>query len=146
MQGAYSSTTPFVAKKYILMNYEGTFSSVLTLAHELGHSMHSYYSDKYQDMHNSRYPIILAEIASIFNEIIVYNHLLEKHKDDLEFSFFLLSEFIKEIRSVVLLQVEYSNFEYELYKAIEEDKPLTSFEDLDKIYYEVVRRYDLEMT
>lgn len=145
-QGAYSSTTPFVAKKYILMNYEGTFKSVLTLAHEFGHSMHSYYSDKFQDVHNAHYPIILAEIASIFNEIIVYNHLLEKHKDDLEFSFFLLEEFINEIKGVVVRQVEYSNFEYELYKAIEEDQPLTSFEDLDKIYYEVARRYDSEMT
>ena len=70
--GAYSIGASFgLDKKYILMNWSNNFNSVSTLAHELGHSMHSYFSDTYQDYYNSQYPIILAEIASTFNEVFI---------------------------------------------------------------------------
>lgn len=103
--GAYSIGNSYNSpKKYILMNYDGTFTSVSTLAHEMGHSMHSYFSDKKQDFANSQYTIFLAEIASIFNEISLNRHMLKKYKENKELSFFLLDEFLDLMSGTVVRQ------------------------------------------
>ncbi|WP_429996470.1 M3 family metallopeptidase, partial [Mycoplasmopsis bovis] len=79
LSGAYSIGNSYgIDKKFILMNFDGELNSVETLAHELGHSMHSYFSDKNNDITNASYPIFLAEIASIFNELMLYDYLIEK--------------------------------------------------------------------
>lgn len=79
--GAYSIGESYGLRKiYILMNWDNTINSVNTLCHEMGHSMHSYFSDKNQSIFRSQYPIFLAEIASIFNELLLNDYLISKAK------------------------------------------------------------------
>lgn len=128
------------------MNYDGTLNSVITLAHEFGHSMHSYFADKHQDFYNSQYPIFLAEIASVFNEIFVYNYLLDKHKEEKEMSFNIIEKFISEINDVIVRQVIFSNYERDLYQALEKEEPLTTFKDLDRLFFQINQKYTLKLT
>ncbi|SYV93033.1 Oligoendopeptidase F, plasmid, partial [Mycoplasmopsis synoviae] len=102
--GAYSIGASFgLDKKYILMNYNYSLDSVFTLVHELGHSMHSYYSDKKQNIFNASYPIILAEIASIYNELMLFDYLYENSKSKKE-KFYLLQKFIDNFIGTVIKQ------------------------------------------
>lgn len=145
--GAYSIGGSYYSpKKYILMNYDGTLNSVITLAHEFGHSMHSYFADKHQDFYNSQYPIFLAEIASVFNEIFVYNYLLDKHKEEKEMRFNIIEKFISEINDVIVRQVIFSNYERDLYQALEKEEPLTTFKDLDRLFFQINQKYTLKLT
>lgn len=82
--GAYSNGSAYDVHPYILMNYMGKYNDVATLTHELGHSMHSYYSNKNQAYVNSDYPIFLAEVASISNEALLSNSILQNTKDKQE--------------------------------------------------------------
>ncbi len=139
--GAYSIGGSYgLDKKYILMNWDGELRSVETLAHELGHSMHSYYSDKNQPQSLSAYPIFLAEIASIFNELMLTDHLLKTSTND-KLKFELLEQAISGFSGTIMRQTEWSNYEYDLLKAIEEGQPASSFEAISKIYYENQKKY-----
>ncbi|WP_051449488.1 oligoendopeptidase F [Mycoplasmopsis cricetuli] len=141
--GAYSIGSSYgIDKKYILMNFKGDLDSVETLAHELGHSMHSYFSDTRQDLINSNYPIFLAEIASIYNELMLFDYLLE-NSNNIKLKFQILENMIDGFVGTVLRQVEWSNYEYELYKAIEQGTAAPSFESLSKIYYQNSLKYSL---
>ncbi|MEA4134331.1 oligoendopeptidase F [Mycoplasma sp. 2704] len=134
--GAYSiGGTYGIDKKYILMNFDGQLDSVETLAHELGHSMHSYFATKYQPLPLSSYPIFLAEIASIFNESMLYDYLLKTSKNDL-FKFEILSKIIQGFIGTVVRQVEWASYEYNLYKGIEEGNVAGSYEAISKLYHE----------
>ncbi|MBU4690031.1 oligoendopeptidase F family protein [Mycoplasma zalophidermidis] len=141
VSGAYSiGSTYGLDKKYILMNFDGDLGSVETLAHELGHSMHSYFSDKNNDINNSDYPIFLAEIASIFNELMLYDHLLKTSKNDL-FKFKIIQSMIDGFVGTVHRQTLWANYEYNLYSAIEKGEVGPSYESIAKIYYENSLRY-----
>lgn len=143
--GAYSiGGTYGIEKKFILMNFDGSFDSVSTLAHEAGHSMHSWYSDNNQPYNLSQYPIFLAEIASIFNELMLNDYLLEKNKDDEKFLFMMISENIKEFNNTVRMQSIYANYEFELSNAIDKDEPVSSFESLSNIFQKVYSKYVLD--
>ncbi|WP_029512476.1 oligoendopeptidase F [Mycoplasmopsis iners] len=139
--GAYSiGSTYGIDKKYILMNYDGELSSVETLAHELGHSLHSYFADKNNDLRNSQYPIFLAEIASIFNEQMLYNHLL-KISDNDKFKFQLLDSMINGFIGTVHRQTLWANYEYNLYQGIENFSVNSSYESISKLYWENLKKY-----
>ncbi|WP_406617999.1 M3 family oligoendopeptidase [Mycoplasmopsis lipophila] len=139
--GAYSIGESYgLNKKYILMNFDGDLRSVETLAHELGHSMHSYFSDKNQPIENSQYPIFLAEIASIYNELMLYDYLLKTSKDD-HFKFKILTSMIEGFMGTVMRQVEWANYEFDLYKAIEKGEPASSYDAISKIYFENAKKY-----
>ncbi|WLP85831.1 oligoendopeptidase F [Mycoplasma seminis] len=141
--GAYSiGGTYGIEKKYILMNFDGELGSVETLAHELGHSMHSYFSSKYQPLVNSQYPIFLAEIASIFNELMLFDYLLKTSNDD-KLKFKILSNMISGFIGTVLRQVEWANYEYDLYNAISEGKASGSYESISHIYYNNSLKYKI---
>ncbi|NQZ29140.1 MAG: oligoendopeptidase F [Mycoplasmatales bacterium] len=139
--GAYSiGGSHGLEAKYILMNWDGELRSVETLAHELGHSMHSYYSDKTQPISLSGYPIFLAEIASIFNELMLTDYLLKTTTDD-KLKFDLLESAISGFDGTIMRQTMWSNYEYDLLKAIEEGKPVSSYEALSNIYFENSKKY-----
>ncbi|EFF41656.1 oligoendopeptidase F [Mycoplasmopsis alligatoris] len=139
--GAYSIGGSYgLDKKYILMNFNGDLSSVETLAHELGHSLHSYYSDTRQPLELSQYPIFLAEIASIFNESMLFDYML-KHSDNDKLKFKILDTIISGFIGTVWRQIEWANYEYDLYKAIEEGKPANSWDSISKIYFENQKKY-----
>lgn len=102
--------------------------------------MHTYYSNKTQPISLSSYPIFLAEIASVFNQIMLNKYMFEHSKSDQERLFFL-EEMISDFFSTVIVQLEFSNYEFELYKRIDQDQPIGSFEDIKKIYHEVMLKY-----
>lgn len=121
--GAYS-TGCFDSMPYILMNYQGTFSDLTTLAHEAGHSMHSYYSHKNQPYPYSHYPIFLAEVASTFNEELMFHLLMEKNPPK-EVKAYLINQKIEDIRNTFFRQTMFAEFELLLHKLAEKDTPLT---------------------
>ncbi|TPR54299.1 oligoendopeptidase F [Metamycoplasma neophronis] len=142
--GAYSIGGSYgLDKKYILMNFDGTLNAVGTLCHEMGHSMHSYYSDKNQSVFRSQYPIFLAEIASIFNELLLNDYLIERAKSDEE-KFYLLSESIGDFIGTVLRQTQWSNYEFELYNMIDQNEPMNTYEALEKLYVDNAKKYSME--
>lgn len=121
--GAYSSGC-FDSMPYILMNYKGLLRDVFTLAHEAGHSMHSYLSHKHQPYHYSDYPIFLAEVASTFNEDLLMRHLIKNAKTKEE-KIFLLNQQIEDIRATLFRQTMFAEFELFIHEMAEKNIPLT---------------------
>jgi oligoendopeptidase F len=121
--GAYSSGC-YDSLPYILMNYKTLLRDVFTLAHEVGHSMHSLYSRKTQPYHYSDYPIFVAEVASTFNEDLLTRLLLERCKDPHE-KIFLLNQKIEDIRGTLFRQTMFAEFELLIHQHTEQGTPLT---------------------
>lgn len=124
--GAYSiGGTKGISKYYILMNYTNSLRDVQTIVHELGHSMHSLYSNRTQKIY-SDYKIFYAEIASISNEVYLNYYLLEKYKDDLEMKLMILDEMISGFFATTTRQVIFSNFEWIANELINSGAPFTA--------------------
>lgn len=136
--GAYSGGL-FGVHPYVKMNYDGSYDSVTTLTHELGHANHSYLSDKYQPYTNHNYTHFLAEVASTFNENLLLEYLLKNEKDDL-FKLYLLDSFIEQIRGSVLRQTLLAEYELEMHKYAEQGGTLTP-EWMNAKYLELTREY-----
>ena len=107
--GAYSFGT-YDTNPYILLNFQGRLQDVLTLIHELGHSMHSYYTRHTQPQCTGDYSIFVAEVASTFNECLLLNYLLRKEKTP-EMKKYLINRFIEEIRATIFRQTMFAEFE-----------------------------------
>lgn len=136
--GAYSSGC-YDSMPYILMNYHGMLNDVLTLAHEAGHSMHSFLSHSNQSYIYSQYPIFLAEVASTFNEQLLLEHLKMRAKSKKD-AMFLINYQIEGIRGTIIRQTLFAEFELQLHKWAEEGVPLTPGL-LRKYYAELNRDY-----
>lgn len=121
--GAYSSGC-YDSMPYILMNFRGTMRDVFTLAHEAGHSMHSYLSHKTQPYQYGDYPIFLAEVASTFNEDLLIRLLLQRAKSKEEKAF-LINQKIEDIRSTLFRQTMFAEFELFMHEMVEKNIPLT---------------------
>lgn len=138
MSGAYSlgvhSVHPFV-----LLNYINSQRDVSTIAHELGHSMHSYYASKNQNIINANYTIMVAEVASTVNEIILANYLINKEQDKLKKAS-LINDQLDMIRATLIRQAMFAEFEKTVHSKIEEGESLTS-DNLNEIYFELVKKY-----
>ncbi|WAM37329.1 oligoendopeptidase F [Caldicellulosiruptor acetigenus] len=124
---------------YILMNYNNTMDSVLTLAHELGHAINSYYTNKTQKYINSNVPIFTAEVASTTNELLMINYLLKKAKSDDE-RLYLLNTLVENIRGTVYTQVMYAEFEKEIHERVEKGEALSA-ETLSDIWGSLMKKY-----
>lgn len=136
--GAYSSGV-YGVHPFIKMNFNGEYDALSTLIHELGHSMHSYLSSKYQPYANTGYTIFTAEIASTFNESMLLDNLLKSEKDDL-FKLFLLDNYIEGIRGTIYRQTLFAEFELAMHKRVEEGKSLTA-DWLNEKYLALTREY-----
>jgi oligoendopeptidase F len=136
--GAYSSGT-FLTQPYILLNFHGTYEDVSTLAHEMGHSMHSFYSRGTQPYVYSDYSTFCAEVASTSDEILLQNYILEQTKDPKK-KLYLLCEFLEGIRGTVFRQTMFSEFEQRIHEMAEAGEPLTA-DSLDAAYGEIMKRY-----
>lgn len=132
--GAYSSGA-YGTDPYVLMNYHGNLNSVFTLAHELGHSMHSYYSWHNQPFIYSYYGIFLAEIASTVNENLLCRHMLA-HTDDREEKLSLINFYLEEFRGTVFRQTMFAEFEKIIHEEVEKGGSLT-YEKFSEIYYQL---------
>jgi oligoendopeptidase F len=132
--GAYSSGC-YDSMPYILMNYNGNFQDLMTLAHEAGHSMHSLNSNQHQPYQYSHYPIFLAEVASTFNEELMFLHLgkQELTKDQRRF---LINQQIEDIRSTFFRQTMFAEFELKIHELAEQAVPLTP-QLLKEIYHQL---------
>jgi oligoendopeptidase F len=137
--GAYSNGSAYDVHPYILMNWTDDYNSLSTLAHELGHTMHSYFSNKYQKFQNSDYSIFVAEIASTFNENMLNKYLIDRSKSKEE-KLFLLSNYLERMRTTIFRQTLFAEFEWELHKMIERGEPVTG-EKLSQLYLKLTREY-----
>lgn len=137
--GAFSSGS-YDGQPYILMNYQPeVLDHVFTLAHEAGHSMHSYYSAKHQPYQYYNYTIFVAEVASTFNEQLLMKHMLDRAKDKKERAF-LLNNLIDDIRGTVIRQTMFAEFEKNIHATVESGEPLT-VETLRSIYRKLLDAY-----
>lgn len=136
--GAYSSGT-YLTQPYILMNYHESYDSMSTLAHEMGHSMHSYFSRGTQPYVYSNYDIFCAEVASTCNEIILQHYVLERTKDPKK-KLYLLCEFLEGVRGTVFRQTMFSEFEQRIHEMAERAEPLTA-DTLGAAYADIMKRY-----
>jgi oligoendopeptidase F len=137
--GAYSDGAAYDIHPYILMNWNDDYESVSTLAHELGHTMHSYYSNKNQSFVNSNYATFVAEIASTINETLLNNYMVANAKSKEE-KLYLLGTYLDLLRTTIFRQTSFAEFELEIHKRVEQGDPLTG-EDLCNIYYNIVKKY-----
>lgn len=137
--GAYSSGSAYDVHPYILMNWNDDYESVSTLAHELGHTMHSYFSSKNQPFATSDYPIFVAEIASTFNENLLNHYMVEHAKSDDE-KLYLLGSYLDLLRTTIFRQTLFAEFELKVHEMVENQQPVTG-ENLSKLYYDLVKEY-----
>lgn len=121
--GAYSSGC-YTSMPYILLNYHETFQDAMTLTHEAGHSMHSYFSAKHQKYQDHHYPIFLAEVASTFHEELLFRFFLQKVRTPEEKAY-LVNQKIEGIRATLFRQTMFAEFEKQLHEWVEQDHPLT---------------------
>jgi oligoendopeptidase F len=136
--GAYSSGC-YGSWPYILLNYKGTLDNVFTLAHELGHSMHTWLSNRNQGFRYADYAILVAEVASTTNELLLTDYLLRQTTDP-RFRRYLLNHLCDEFKGTVYRQVQFAEFERLLFDLAEKGEPLTH-ESLGERYYAINARY-----
>ncbi len=137
--GAYSNGGVYDVHPYMLINYNGHYDDVSTLAHELGHTMQSYYSNKTQPYPLAGYPIFVAEVASTFNESLLIDYMLERIKDrDTRLS--LLGNYLENIKGTVFRQTQFAEFELRMHEMAGQGQPLTG-DALSKLYMDITKRY-----
>ncbi|HCC06666.1 MAG TPA: oligoendopeptidase F [Clostridiales bacterium] len=137
--GAYSSIT-YDTNPYILLNHQNNLNSLFTIAHEMGHSMHTYYSNKNQPYLYGGYTIFVAEVASTVNEVLLMKQLV-KNAESKEEKMYLLNHFMDQFKGTVYRQVQFAEFEKITHdkiqngEALSADKLCEIYYDLNKLYY-----------
>jgi oligoendopeptidase F len=137
--GGYSNGRVYDVHPYMLINYNGQYADVSALAHELGHTMQSYYSNKTQPYPVAGYPIFVAEVASTFNESLLIDHMLKNIKDD-DTRLSLLGSYLENIKGTVFRQTQFAEFELRMHQMAEKGVPLTG-DSLAKLYMDITKRY-----
>ncbi|MGN1445938.1 MAG: M3 family metallopeptidase, partial [Eubacteriales bacterium] len=124
---------------YVLLNYQPTTSNVFTLAHELGHAMHSYHSERNQPQEKADYKIFVAEVASTVNEVLLIKYLLA-HTQDVKLKKYLLSYYMDTLKGTLFRQTQFAEFEYIAHDMAEKGQPLTR-ESLCQVYLDLNKKY-----
>lgn len=136
--GGYSGGS-YDTYPYILLNYQDKYNDMSTLIHEMGHSMHSYYSRNYNDYQNSEYRIFVAEVASTVNELLLSHYLLE-HSSDVEEKKYILNNLMELYRATIYRQTMFAEFERDISSIIDNDGALTA-DKLSNMYYDLNKFY-----
>ena len=136
--GAFSSGCPGT-EPYILLNYKERYNDVSTLAHEAGHSMHTWFSTNYNEPHNSGYTIFVAEVASTVNELLLAHRKLDECKSDDE-KLYILNQLMETFKGTLYRQTMFAEFERDMHALCKKGTPLTA-DLINKHYYKLVRRY-----
>jgi oligoendopeptidase F len=140
--GAYSMGDAYDVHPYMLINYNGKYTDVSTLAHELGHAMQSYYSNKTQPYPLADYPIFVAEVASTFNESLLIDYMLDsdgiKNDDNARLS--LLGNYLENIKGTVFRQAQFAEFELRMHEMAQAGQPITG-DALAKLYMDITKKY-----
>ena len=137
--GAYSWGC-YGVHPYVLLNHTDDLGGAMTVAHELGHSMHTYYSDQAQPYAKSHYSLFVAEVASTCNEVLLMRHLMKKYADNPAAAAFLRNQLLEEFRTTVFRQTMFAAFEKEAHAMYERGEALTK-ESLSKMYYGLNEKY-----
>lgn len=136
--GAYSAGA-FGVHPYVLLNHNDTLDNMFTLAHEMGHAMHSYYSNENQPYIYSQYKIFVAEVASTCNEVLLMQYLLSNTTDKKERAY-LLNHYLDSFKGTLYRQTMFAEFEMQTNRMAEEGESLTA-ESLSKLYHELNQKY-----
>lgn len=136
--GAYSVAV-YDTHPYVLLNYQKTTHDVFTIAHEMGHSIHSYFSNRSQCYAKADYRIFVAEVASTVNEVLLIRHLLNTEKD-VKLKKYLLSYLLEMIRTTLFRQTQFAEFEQFAHQTVESGEPLTK-ENLSEEYLRLNKKY-----
>ena len=136
--GAYCSGA-YGTHPYVLLNYNDNLSNVFTLAHEMGHAIHSYYSDKTQPYVYAGYKIFVAEVASTCNEAILIDHMI-KNTDDKKEKAYLINHFLEKFKGTLYRQTMFAEFEMITHRMVEEGESLTA-DSLCKVYHDLNEKY-----
>ena len=136
--GAYSASCPGL-HPYVLLNYKPTTNDIFTIAHEMGHSLHSYFSNKYQPYAKSNYTIFVAEVASTVNEVLLLKYMLKEAKDE-NLKKYLLNYYLDSIRATLHRQAMFAEFEYGAHTMAENEEPLTK-DNLCSLYAGIGKKY-----
>ena len=137
--GAYSISVYGLKHPYVLLNYQPCTSDVFTIAHELGHAMHSYHSERNQPQEKADYKIFVAEVASTVNEVLLIKHLL-KTTEDKKLKKYLLSYYLDTLKGTWFRQTQFAEFEYIAHDMAEKGQPLTK-DSLNAVYYDLNKKY-----
>lgn len=136
--GAYSFGV-YGVHPFVLLNYEKTAHDVFTIAHELGHSLHSYFSSRNQPYSKADYTIFIAEVASTVNEVLLLKHIVNKTGDE-KLKKYLLSYYLDMFRTTLFRQTQFSEFEARVHRMAENGQPLT-YKNMCELYLELNKKY-----
>jgi oligoendopeptidase F len=136
--GAYSTGVKDV-HPFVLLNYQPTTSDIFTIAHEMGHSFHTYFSCKNQPFAKSDYRIFVAEVASTVNEVLLLKYMLKEAKN-INLKKYLLNYYLDTIRATLHRQTMFAEFEFKAHDMVEKGEPLTK-ENLCELYGEIGKEY-----
>ena len=136
--GAYSISA-YGVHPFVLLNYQKTTHDVFTIAHEMGHSIHSYFSSKTQPYAKADYKIFVAEVASTVNEVLLCRYLLKSEKD-VKLKKYLLSYLMEMIRTTLFRQTQFAEFEEKVHALVEKGEPLNK-DNMSKIYLALNKKY-----
>lgn len=137
--GAYSNGAFYDGHPFILLNYTDLYDDVSTLAHELGHTMQSYFSNKTQPFPTSDYVTFVAEVASTFNEVLLFNNIINQVEDD-DVKLSILMNWLDRFKGTLFRQTQFAEFELKIHEEAEAGKPLTG-DTFSQIYADIVKRY-----
>lgn len=137
--GAYSAGMDKELHPYILLNYTDLYNDVSTMAHELGHTMQSYLSNNAQPYPLADYPIFVAEVASTFNEVLLFDHMMKKVKDD-NTRLSMLMTWLDVFKGTLFRQTQFAEFELLIHEAVEDGKPLTG-DEISDLYMNILKKY-----
>ncbi|MBE5768278.1 MAG: oligoendopeptidase F [Clostridiales bacterium] len=138
--GAFSSGNLRNVHPYVLLNHNDNLSNTFTIAHELGHSMHSFYSNTHQPAPKSDYSLFVAEVASTCNEAVMMRYLLKTFEGNKKAQAYLLNHFLEQFRTTAFRQTMFAEFEYIAHTMAEKGQPLTR-DALTKVYYDLNQQY-----
>jgi oligoendopeptidase F len=139
VSGAYSEGGAYDVHPYMLINYNGKYTDVSTIAHEMGHTLQSYYSNETQPYPLADYPIFVAEVASTFNEALLMDHVLAGITDD-DTRLALLGNYLENIKGTVFRQTQFAEFELAMHEMAEKGEPITG-DALSKLYMDITKKY-----
>ncbi len=137
--GAYSNGADYDGHPYILLNYTDMYNDVSTLVHELGHTMQSYYSNKTQPYPTHDYTIFVAEVASTFNEVLLFNYIIDEVKDE-DAKLSLLMDWLDGFKGTLFRQTQFAEFELKIHEMMEAGQSLTG-QTFSEVYTDIVKRY-----
>ena len=137
--GAYSNGMYKELHPFILLNYNDLYQDMSTLAHELGHTMHSYYSNNAQPYPLASYPIFVAEVASTFNEVLLFDYMIKKVKDD-NTRLSMLMDWLDTFKGTLFRQTQFAEFELRIHEAVQKGIPMTG-DTFSETYMDILKAY-----